>query len=602
MRGGEWGLRVNWGRWNSLRNQIFVGFVLVMLVVLFIAGIAAYDRVSGLLKTNAEKHIHQTAVQANGRLDALIAQVNSLTAQVADDSYVQRLLSNEKGGEQATFNQRQALLQVVSSYPSFMSGVQSLEIYTTTYSRIFPMDDRSLDGRLGRNWIAEADAEKGRLVWVGPDPEDPGVIMAIRRVSLMDRAFEPGGYVVVRMQRSFFQLNDLDAEDDVEDSILLVDAAGSVVTSNLEASLDVKALLSSDSSVVETREEPYIVVRQHSEMTGWTLAVLTPVSETTEGVSILRTALLISGLFGVVLFLIMSFLLSTMITRPITRLMRAMRSARPGAMKPNIMFSSTMEIHRLNEVYNQMVYRLNELTQEIYEKEIMQSRTELKALQSQINPHFLFNTLEAFYWSLDDKGDEEMARMVVAMSRLFRYIISSPNQDEWVTMADELEHAERYLRIMEMRLGERLQWEIRLSDAMRTVKIPKLLIQPLVENAILHGIESKIEPGKVSIHVDASTQDGLVHIEVRDDGPGMDDSRLQSVVRALNGGPAVSDKGTGVGLINVHRRLKLYFGSQLGELCRLSITSKVGEGTVIRFEIPKDTEGAYDSWQNDSNR
>ncbi len=566
-----------------------------MLVVLFIAGIVAYDRVSSLLKTNAEKHIHQTAVQANGRLDALITQVNSLTAQVADDPYVQRLLSNEKGAEPARFNQRQALLQIVSSYQSFMSGVQSLEIYTTNYSRIFPMDDRSLDKRLGQHWIADADEEKGRLVWTGPDPEDPGVIMAIRRINLMDRAFDHGGYIVVRMQRSFFQLNDLDAEDDVQDSILLVDATGSVVTSNLDTSLDVEALLSSDSSVVETRDEPYIVVKQHSEMTGWTIAVLTPVSETTEGVSILRTALLISGLFGVVLFLIMSFLLSTMITRPITRLMRAMRSARPGAMKPNVMVSSTMEIHRLNEVYNQMVYRLNELTQEVYEKEIMQSRTELKALQSQINPHFLFNTLEAFYWSLEDKGDEEMARMVVAMSRLFRYIISSPNQDEWVTIADELEHAERYLRIMEMRLGERLQWEIKLSDAMRRVRIPKLLIQPLVENAILHGIESKIGPGKVSVLVDSSTTEGLVRIEVQDNGPGMDDARLQSVVCALNGGPAVSNKGTGVGLINVHLRLKLYFGSQLGEMCRLSITSEVGKGTVICFEIPKDTEGVYDS-------
>ncbi|MFC9710858.1 sensor histidine kinase [Paenibacillus sp. NPDC056933] len=588
-------MRGNLGRWNSLRNQIFVGFVLVMLVVLFIAGVVAYDRVSGLLKTNAEKHIHQTAVQANGRLDALIAQVNSLTAQVADDPYVQRLLSNEKGAEPAMFNQRQALLQIVSSYQSFMSGVQSLEIYTTNYSRIFPMDDRSLDKRIGQHWIAEADEEKGRLVWTGPDPEDPGVIMAIRRINLMDRAFDHGGYVVVRMQRSFFQLNDLDAEDDVQDSILLVDATGSVVTSNLDTSLDVEALLSSESSVVQTREEPYIVVKQHSEMTGWTLAVLTPVSETTEGVSILRMALLISGLFGVVLFLIMSFLLSTMITRPITRLMRAMRSARPGAMKPNLMVSSTMEIHKLNEVYNQMVYRLNELTQEVYEKEIMQSRTELKALQSQINPHFLFNTLEAFYWSLEDKGDEEMARMVVAMSRLFRYIISSPNQDEWVTIADELEHAERYLRIMEMRLGERLQWEVNLSDAMRRVRIPKLLIQPLVENAILHGIESKIGPGKVSVLVDSSTKEGLVRIEVQDNGPGMDDARLQSVICALNGGPAVSDKGTGVGLINVHRRLKLYFGSQLGEMCRLSIMSEVGEGTVICFEIPKDTEGVYDS-------
>ncbi|WP_366347664.1 sensor histidine kinase [Paenibacillus amylolyticus] len=588
--------KLHWkkGHFNSLRNQIFIGFVMVMLVVLLFAGISAYDRVAALLKSNAEKHIHQTAVQASGRLDALIAQVNSLTAQVADDSYVQRLLSDEKQGNPATFNQRQALLQIAGSYQSFINGAQSMEIYTTGYNRIFPMDDRSLDLRVERNWISLADEGKGRLVWAGADPEDPGVLLAIRRINLLEHSFEHGGYIVVRMQRSFFQLNDSNGADGSQDSIMLLDGAGEVVTSDLEINLDPKAILDSG-SVVQNGEESYIVVRQKSELTGWTLAVLTPLRETTEGVSILRTALLVSGIIGVVLFLIMSFFLSTMITRPLIRLMRAMRSAQPGAMRPNLMVSSTMEINELNDVYNQMVYRQNELTRVVHEKEVMQSRAELKALQSQINPHFLFNTLEAFYWSLEEKGDEEMARMVVAMSRLFRYIISSSQQDEWVTIADELEHAERYLRIMHMRLGERMQWEIQLSDAVRKVPIPKLLIQPLVENAILHGIESKLGPGKIIVHVDASTEKNLVRIEVRDDGPGMDELRLQSVIHALHGGPAVSKKGTGVGLINVHRRLMLYFGSQLGERCKLSITSKVGEGTVICFEIPMGTEGAYDS-------
>ncbi|WP_340028137.1 sensor histidine kinase [Paenibacillus sp. FSL H7-0940] len=582
------------GHFNSLRNQIFIGFVMVMLVVLLLAGISAYDRVAALLKSNAEKHIHQTAVQASGRLDALIAQVNSLTAQVADDSYVQRLLSDEKQGNPATFNQRQALLQIAGSYQSFINGAQSMEIYTTGYNRIFPMDDRSLDLRVERNWISLADEGKGRLVWAGADPEDPGVLLAIRRINLLDHSFEHGGYVVVRMQRSFFQLNDSNGTDGSQDSIMLLDGAGEVVSSDLEINLDPKAILDSG-SVVQNGEESYIVVRQKSELTGWTLAVLTPLRETTEGVSILRTALLVSGMIGVVLFLIMSFFLSTMITRPLIRLMRAMRSAEPGAMRPNLMVSSTMEINELNNVYNQMVYRQNELTRVVHEKEVMQSRAELKALQSQINPHFLFNTLEAFYWSLEEKGDEEMARMVVAMSRLFRYIISSSQQDEWVTIANELEHAERYLQIMQMRLGERMQWEIQLSDTVRKVAIPKLLIQPLVENAILHGIESKLGPGKISIHVDALTEKNLVCIKVRDDGPGMDELRLQAVIQALHGGPPVSNKGTGVGLINVHRRLKLYFGSQLGERCKLTITSKVGEGTVICFEIPKGTEGAYDS-------
>ncbi|MEK3825893.1 histidine kinase [Paenibacillus sp. FSL K6-1558] len=580
---------------NSLRNQIFVGFVMVMLIVLLLAGITAYDRVAVLLKNNAEKHIHQTAVQASGRLDALIAQVNSLTAQVADDAYVQRLLNEEKRGQKASFNQRQALLQIAGSYQSFINGAQSMEIYTTDYSRIFPMDDRSLSHRLERNWIVKADEGKGRLVWAGSDPDDPSILLAVRRISLLERSFEHGGYVVVRMQRSFFQLNDSAGADGSQDSIMLLDGDGEVVTSNLDVHLDPQAVMNSE-SVVQNGKESYIVVKQRSELTGWTLAVLTPLRETTEGVSILRTALLVSGIIGVVLFLVMSFFLSTMITRPLIRLMRAMRGAQPGAMRPNLMVSSTLEINELNDVYNQMVYRQNELTQVVHEKEVMQSRAEMKALQSQINPHFLFNTLEAFYWSLEEKGEEEMARMVIAMSRLFRYIISSPHQDEWVTIADELEHVERYLNIMQMRLGDRMQWEIRLSEELRSVPMPKLLIQPLVENAVLYGIENTLKPGMVKISVQPSSITDIVCVEVRDNGPGIDDERLQTIKQALNGGePLAPGRGAGVGLINVYQRLRLYFGRQLGEHAKLTVESGAGAGTVIRFEIPRETEATHDS-------
>ncbi|WP_427179693.1 cache domain-containing sensor histidine kinase [Paenibacillus sp. TC-CSREp1] len=581
---------------NSLRNQIFVGFVMVMLVVLLIAGITAYDRVASLLKSNAEKHIQQTAVQASGRLDALIAQVNSLTSQVADDTYLQRLLYEEKQGKKATFNQRQALLQIAGSYQSFINGAQSMEIYTTNYSRIFPMDDRSLSHRLDRGWIVQADEGKGRLVWAGSDPDDPSILLAIRRINLLDRSFEHGGYVVVRMQRSFFQLNDSERSDGSQDSIMLLDGGGEVVTSNLDVHLDPQAVMDSE-SVVQNGKESYIVVKQRSELTGWTLAVLTPLRETTEGVSILRTALFVSGVIGVLLFLVMSFFLSTMITRPLIRLMRAMRGAQPGAMRPNLMVSSTSEINELNEVYNQMVYRQNELAQVVHDKEVMQSRAELKALQSQINPHFLFNTLEAFYWSLEDKGEEEMARMVIAMSRLFRYIISSPHQDEWVTIADELEHVERYLNIMQMRLGDRMRWEIQLSEELRTVPMPKLLIQPLVENAVLYGVESTLKPGKIEINVYPSSIPGLVCVEVRDDGPGIEEERLQTIRQALKGGDPLSPgRGTGVGLVNVHQRLQLYFGgSPLGDYARLAVDSEAGAGTVIRFYIPRGTEASYDS-------
>lgn len=190
-----------------------------------------------------------------------------------------------------------------------------------------------------------------------------------------------------------------------------------------------------------------------------------------------------------------------------------------------------------------------------------------------------------------------MARMVIAMSRLFRYIISSPHQDEWVTIADELEHVERYLNIMQMRLGDRMRWEIQLSEELRTVPMPKLLIQPLVENAVLYGVESTLKPGRIEINVYPLSITGLVCVEVRDDGPGIEAERLQTILQALKGGdPLAPGRGTGVGLVNVHQRLQLYFGgSPLGDYARLAVDSEAGAGTVIRFYIPRGSEASYDS-------
>lgn len=113
-----------------------------------------------------------------------------------------------------------------------------------------------------------------------------------------------------------------------------------------------------------------------------------------------------------------------MITKPILNLIKVMRNSKFGTLKPSTVTSATLEIRELNNTYNQMVDRMNELVEVVYQKEILQSRTELKALQSQINPHFLFNTLEAFYWALDEKGEDELAESVIAMSGLFRYVIN----------------------------------------------------------------------------------------------------------------------------------------------------------------------------------
>ncbi|ANS75076.1 histidine kinase [Paenibacillus yonginensis] len=574
---------------NTLRNQIFIAFFLAMLIILGIAGGFTYSKVSSLLKNNAEKHIKQTAVQASGRLDALMTQVDSLTAQVAGNPFVQQLLLDEVDGRAATFSQRQSLLQVANSYQAYSPGGESLELYTNTGKLLFPLKEGQLDIRVDPRYIEEADKQKGRLVWIGIDPENSQSVLAIRRVNLFERWFSSGGYLIARIQRGYFQLNERTSVDDSGESILLANDRGELLGIGDTASgTDLTPLLNTREQTVTFQGEDYVLVKQYSEAANWTILILTPVQYVTKGLSVLRTVLLAAGGLGALGFLILSFVLSTMLTRPIIHLIRAMRKSRlGGVLMPNPEpVSTTMEMRELNYSYNEMVHHINRLIRVVYEKETLQSRTELKALQAQINPHFLFNTLEAFNWSLVDKGEEELASLVVAMSRLFRYIISNPEKDEWVSVADEFEHVERYLKIMSMRLGERLEWEIDLAPEAARVPIPKLLVQPIVENAIRYGVESKI--GKGRVRVKGSMADSQVKIEVADDGQGMSGEELSALREAIRTGTSLASNSTGVGLVNVERRLKLYYNSGNHDGGGLQIDSAAAQGTTVSFIIPLD--------------
>ncbi|NBC70761.1 sensor histidine kinase [Paenibacillus sacheonensis] len=580
---------------NTLRNQIFISFTLTIILVLTFAGAFIYGEVSVLLKNSAEKHIQQTAIQANGRLDALLKQVDSLTTQIAVDAYVQKLLSREAEGSRSNFNERQSLLQIANNYMAYSSGISSLELYTIDNKRLFPLDDSSLN-RISGDALAAADEKKGRLAWIGIDPRSPDTVLAVRRINLLDHAYSPGGYVVVRVNRDYFNMFASDSADrsEARESMLLSDSEGNPILSDMNDET-AQAVAAQTGSTVTVGGQRMLAVRQHSDVTDWKLVMLLPVEAATEGISVLRTAIYVSIGIAALAFLLLTLLLSTMITRPIQQLMRSMRSARFGGLKPLPATRNplrTMEINELNHTYNRMVTHMNELIQVVYEKEITQSRTELKALQAQINPHFLFNTLEAFYWSLEEKEESELARTILAMSGLFRYVIGSAEaHEEWVTVRDEVEHTRRYLQIMKMRLIDRLHYEIDAEEELLHVPIPKLILQPLVENAILHGVESRIGPGSVTVRIRSSLP-GLVMISVSDDGAGMDAETLARLVQSLDAAaPQASKKGAGVAMFNVQRRLKLHYPAVSGPSGGLHIESKPGAGTTVSFEITMTSKG-----------
>ncbi|MCR8659566.1 sensor histidine kinase [Paenibacillus sp. T3-5-0-4] len=562
--------------------------MVIMIAILSSVGFYLNDQVSKLLQVNTERHMENTAVQATGNITLLLNQMDNFTAQIATNAVVQSMMQKELNGKPLSFDARQQLQQEVRKHEAYMKGVRSIELYTTDYSTLLPLTENKLNDRLPAEWIAKADKAKGGLVWLGTDEKNPDIVIAMRHVRLMNQSFSQAGYLLIYLDVNYFELTDLsvDGVNSVASNeyMWLTDDIGTVLNTNSPQNIVLPQSITAQHSI-KIDSKYYYGVQRTIEDVNWQITILTPVDEATEGISVLRTGIIISLLAGIILFLIATYFLSGMISKPILRLIRAMRVARLGTLKVIPIESATIEINELNHTYNQMVESLNGLIKMVYEKEILQSQTELKALQAQINPHFLFNTLEALYWELETRGEEQLAEAIVAMSGIFRYVINRDEQDEWVTLGDEIDHAERYLKIMKMRMMDRLEWSIEVDPDCRVIVMPKLLVQPLIENAIHHGVEQQIGSGIVKLSVVENLTEQHIRIKVSDNGPGMSEQQIEQVMERIKRKNRNNQEGksTGVGLSITEQRIKLYFGT---ESEGLMIESETGKGTTVSFDIP----------------
>lgn len=224
-----------------------------------------------------------------------------------------------------------------------------------------------------------------------------------------------------------------------------------------------------------------------------------------------------------------------------------------------------------------MISRINTLIDENFKKQIVIKDTNFKALQAQINPHFLYNTLESINWLAKANHQEEIATMVKALGKLLRNAV---NTDELIiTIGEELDLLDAYISIQKYRYEERLIYRNHVNRSLYGLQIPRLTLQPLVENAIVHSLENMLEP--CQILVEAKKQDGKIILSIQDNGLGIEEETLK---RLQNNESLDSPKGMGIGIQNIDERLKMTFGSDYG----LFITSVIGEGTRIEIRIPQE--------------
>ena len=284
-----------------------------------------------------------------------------------------------------------------------------------------------------------------------------------------------------------------------------------------------------------------------------------------------------SALLGVLVLgaaLLTSWLLSRLLARPLQGLANAMGRFEADADHFTYYpMGGTREVQELSDSFGHMVVRIQQLMVTVRQEEINLRKTELKALQAQINPHFLYNTLDSIAWMCEQGQNADAVKMVHALARLFRISISKGH--ELIPISREIEHAESYLQIQKYRYKNRFSYEFRADPACLPYLCNKITLQPILENAINHGLDLMVEEGHIQVEVCSDGEDIL--FRVIDDGVGMSADQVQAV---LSEGPG---SRTGIGIRNVNDRLKIYFGREYG----LKITSVPDEGTCVEIRMPK---------------
>ena len=317
--------------------------------------------------------------------------------------------------------------------------------------------------------------------------------------------------------------------------------------------------------------------------TGWKLVGVTPSAALgIDGIKFRFFVLFVADLFLFLLAMINAFI-SDKISNPIKRLDGSVREIESGNLDVEIVPSGSYEVEHLGKSIKNMLGRIKVLMSDLVAEHNAKRKSEFDTLQSQINPHFLYNTLDIIVWMIENENSDKAVNIVTALAKFFR--ISLSKGKNIITVKDEVEHVRNYLMIQNMRFKNRFEYSIDVDEKVLSYSSLKLMLQPLVENAIYHGMEFMDGDGEIDVKV--FKEDDSLYFTITDNGLGMSEDMVEIL---LSKDFVPSKKGSGIGVKNVNERIKLYFGSEYG----LKVESEPDEGTKITIHLPAVVYGEND--------
>lgn len=551
-------------KFYSFRYKLMILCMALTIIPTCLMSTFQYHYSSSLVERQTQDYLRDVVDWTYVKASDFVKEVDDITFSMISNMTIQNILSNlgQTLGRFEKYKMVENLKDQMSSYALLKDYISNVTIVTDdgasySYNKTRSTSDIDVDQ-------GEVYEKNGSMVWRLTDQDQQELVVARKINSL--KSSKSLGYVAVTIKEE--AVNELvNAFNKIEGGrIYLLNEGGRII-----AAQD-KELLGSRLTMQD--QEGYTLYTSGGMENGWTIQAAVSTGYFRQNVRNLRNVFYLVAFTAALVVALAAVRLSKSVTKPLVTLSKRMEKFGQGDFGVRCDIETNDEFGMVGDTFNQMVEKIQYLLSEIYEQQLLKQKAEMQSLQMQINPHFLYNTLETINWMARMQGIDEVGEIAASLGNLMRFALAP---DTYITLEREVKSLQEYIRIQEYRYGDRLRATVLIPEELYGYSIPKLVVQPILENAIVHGVEDKI--GDAQVTVTGEKKEDVLYIRVKDNGIGMPSEIIERIYRSDQS--VEKTKGTSIGLRNVNRRLKMHYGEEFG----IQINSVMNEGTEVTLKL-----------------
>lgn len=572
---------------RGLQSTIMFAFSVISASIMLILGVVMYFKFSDLTRQEVIQSTQKLMEQTRENLEDYLVDMR----QVSDAVYYNVIKENDFSDRENVIPQEMNLI-----YEANKSNLRSIAVYNN-YGSLMAAEPVALQKEdpdvTRQDWYQQAMGEMENMHFSTPHIQNLfddatrryyWVISLSRAVELVDQGAPCSGVLLVDMDYSAISrmMQQINTSNNGQ-YYYLCDGNGEIIyhTKQMQISKGISAENNVEASKLEDGvyeekfegEQRKLIVKTIS-YTGWKLVGVIPYSTFTHGMFSIRYFIIILMLLMAMMLVVINRVVSVRISRPILDLDASVRKYEAGE-KPKIYIGGSQEIRHLGYSIQRSYEQIDTLMHEIVLEQNERRKSELDALQSQINPHFLYNALDSITWMIEGERNDDAVFMISELAKLFR--ISLSKGQTVISVQDELQHAKSYMNIQKIRYRNTFSVQFAIEPGLESYCSVKLILQPILENAINYGVNSMDDCGEIK--VTGKLEDGNIILSVSDNGFGMTEEEVSLL---LTDSKRVPKHGSGVGLVNVNNRIQILFGKEYG----LKVESELDEGTTVTVCFP----------------